>query len=251
VNAFQLTDEIRRNCGLVQNDAGAWLCTCGVVLEGQALICEACRRQQALDAQRAAREQAVASWRAKIERYGSLPCLPTFPGKVHGRKLQATVQRYQLDRSLVLMGPTGCGKTSAVMATLRRIAADEVPRVLASKPGTEPSALLERLRGLAWIDGFALAKARRETPLGRGEAELVALAFEAPILVLDEVGFEPLNEVVFEVADRRYREGAITIVTSGQTPAGFAARYGDACWRRLSEQAAVISEWPESKQEAG
>lgn len=198
-------------------------------------------------------------WRARVTRYGALRLPfpfatfenPEFLGRVQSRQITAAARRYQLDRSLVFAGPTGCGKSTLTAAMLRRIAATEVASTLAGPVGAEPSLLLRQLAGLVWVDGFTLVKARKEHPLGRGEAGLIERAFEAPILVLDELGFEPLSEVVFEVADRRYRDGAITIVTTGQTPAGFAARYGDACWRRFAERGAVVSEWPAELQGTG
>lgn len=253
--------QLRRNCGMKQNDAGAWLCACGAILDGDAFDCPTCKRQRLLDQHREALELAHAQWRSRLEAFVALPGTPAFPfarlnnaefiDKVKGRKLLAAAKRYTLDRSLVFSGPTGCGKSTLALAMLRRIATEALELALQAKVGSPPTPLLKTLRGLVWTDGFAIAKARKQTALGIGEAPLIARALQAPVLVLDEVGFEPLSEVIFEIVDERYREGLITIMTTGQKPAAFAARYGDACWRRFAELGAVISEWPEDKPGAG
>jgi len=63
---------------------------------------------------------------------------------------------------------------------------------------------------------------------------------DATVLVLDDLGNEPADSVIFEVVDRRYRPGKPVIVTPGMSPAAIRERYGDALWRRLSERGAVV-----------
>jgi DNA replication protein DnaC len=232
-----------------------------VQLQEEALVCSACSRRIEAEQEQRTRDEKVAQWRVRVERCGALRGVPPFAfarlsnsefvNRVSGHRLLAVARRYQLDRSLVFTGPTGCGKTALTIAMLHRLAEEEVARTLAGAPLANPSQLLRRLRGMVWTDGLALAKARRQAPLGEGECELIQRAFEAPALVIDELGFEPLTEVVFEVANCRYLAGLPTIITTGQTPAAFAAKYGDACWRRFAERGAVVSEWPEQKSEAG
>jgi DNA replication protein DnaC len=86
-------------------------------------------------------------------------------------------------------------------------------------------------------------RARKIHPLGEEEPEEVTRAMRASLLVLDDLGAEPLDTVIFEVLDQRYSRGLPTIVTSGLTPSAIRERYGDAAWRRLSERGVVLEEW--------
>ena len=150
----------------------------------------------------------------------------------------AAVEGYvpQEDGSLVLSGFTGCGKTSLVCARID----DELRRAKeATVPGKTGSFL-----GFAFITGPELVQSRRQTRLGSGkEAELVDLAMSIELLILDEVGFEASNEIVFDVLDRRLRTLSPTILTTGLRPKEFRERYGDATWRRIAEQGAVFEDW--------
>lgn len=141
---------------------------------------------------------------------------------MHPRLRQAR-DRFTLgDRSLVIIGPSGAGKTTFVAESVLRYV-------------ERPDATAGELRGLlAWTTGHALAAARREAPLGR-RAPLIDRCVDARVLVIDELGQEPLSEVPFEIVDLRYAAGRSTVVTSGLPSTEFRARYGDAMWRRLTQ----------------
>lgn len=126
----------------------------------------------------------------------------------------------------VLLGPSGCGKTLAAFGLVHRLVAE-------IQKGRIPNDVkwLERAH---WTSAHALARARRQYGLGDGEAPEVDRALYASLLVIDELGFEPQTEILFEVVDHRYTRRLPTIVTSGLTQAEFLARYGDALTRRLS-----------------
>jgi DNA replication protein DnaC len=62
------------------------------------------------------------------------------------------------------------------------------------------------------------------------------------LLFLDELGFEQLDGVAFEIINARYNKQATTIVTTGLQPAEFARRYGSAVWRRQTESGALIED---------
>jgi DNA replication protein DnaC len=134
--------------------------------------------------------------------------------------------------NLILSGPTGLGKTVTAVAIANAIydqAFDADPKNWID----QKKVVLARR---TWfVTGHQLVESRRSTPLGRGIPELVGHAYDAAVLILDEVGYEPRDEVVFSVIDERYRDGAPTIVTSGLDMAGLRARYGDAAIRRLTD----------------
>jgi DNA replication protein DnaC len=254
VNAFHLTDDIRRDCGLTQDDAGAWLCTCGAMLEGQNLICAECRVQRAREEHARAAEAKLKGWQESIRQHAKLDTVPPwdwarltnaeFTSRIRGKLLLKSAQTYKLAMgSLILSARTGLGKTALTAAMLHRMRAQEVDKVLADKPGSKPTDDLQRLRYLFWTDGFALAQARRQQPLGQGEARIVERSFDAQVLVIDEVGFEPLYDtVIAEIANARYVAGLPTIITTGLRPDEFRERYGDACYRRFAERGSVVEE---------
>lgn len=226
------------------------ICDCGAPAAGLSPLCEACWQKREADEAVAAEH----TWRDEIKRMARIEGAPAFEfadlekpefaHQIKGKRLLKVAERYGFDRSLLFTGPSGVGKSTVTRAMLRRPLRQEIAKVLAGPVGGAPSPLLKRLSRTFWTDGFALAQARRQAPIGRGEAAIVERSFRSPVLILDEVGQEPLSEVIFEIADRRYRtEGLVTIVTTGINPKQFIARYGDACWRRLSERAAVVEEW--------
>jgi len=129
--------------------------------------------------------------------------------------------------SALLLGPSGCGKTLAIAALAHRLVAAARAHL------TEPEA--QWIAGALWTTAHELVRARRQHPLGEGEAPAIERAMEAIVLFIDELGCEPASEVIFELVDHRYSRRLPTIVTSGPTLAAFASRYGDALVRRLAE----------------
>ena len=152
-------------------------------------------------------------------------------------RLREALQRYRLgDRSVALTGPSGCGKTTwCALTVLRYIAWATSAECDPLSPEASRLGQASRLGGFTWLVAHDLVRARREYRLGEGEAPLVEQAKWASVVVLDELGAEPASELPFEIIDARYAAGRPTLVTSGLTPKGFRDRYGDALWRRLTE----------------
>lgn len=127
-------------------------------------------------------------------------------------RLTTILQRWGGSSGLLLLGPTGAGKSLSLALASRRLAAG-------------------RLRG------FDLPKVTwfRADELTRGGREMVSQAKRAEVAVLDELGWEYRTDVVLEVIGARYDAGKVTAATSGQNLGGFLKRYGDAILRRLIE----------------
>lgn len=147
--------------------------------------------------------------------------------------------------SVLILGPTGAGKTAAAIALMMRVLSR------AAKPEeTERNA--RWAFGMKFIDAAELVVARRNSRLG-DEASLVDQAKSASLLVLDELGFETFSAVPYEVINARYLSGAPTIITSGlrkftrgKQVDEFAKRYGAAFMRRITDRGGVINLWEAS-----
>jgi hypothetical protein len=135
------------------------------------------------------------------------------------------------DGSLILSARTGAGKTAASVALMHLLRAD-----------AEAEFDMTLMPRFLFVTAAQLSAARRHQKLGTGESYLIEQAMCRDLIVLDEIGFEPLDGVSFEVIDTRYRKQLPTIVTSGLAPKNFAERYGSAAWRRLTESGAVIED---------
>lgn len=151
--------------------------------------------------------------------------------------------------SLLLLGPTGYGKTITAVALAHRVI-DKALSILDNAVPLDSGQALAAVRlarGLRFVVGTDLALARRRHPLGEGEAPLVTECEEASMLVLDEIGYEAQHDTAaFDVLDQRYRKSRPTVVTSGLTHAAFSQRYGDAFARRLRDGGKLVDMHPES-----
>lgn len=165
-------------------------------------------------------------------------------GKViRSEKLRRFVERWKPDHGSVLMlGPSGVGKTTAAAALVRRLAGAAVESCARAANSHTPE--LELAARTIWTTGAALIVARREHALGVGEPPAIARPKAASLLILDELGHESAgaDPIFLEVIDHRYTQGAPSIVTSGLTRIEFIARHGDALFRRLTERGTLIEE---------
>ena len=159
---------------------------------------------------------------------------PEFRSAVQ-KKFLAFALTYTGYCSAALLGSTGAGKTSSVLGALKRLRLD-AEREAMSTPHLEAASnpMLRKLRDLRWYTGSQLALARKAWPLGKGEAPTIEHAMDAPILILDELGFEVFDTAFADVIHQRYSRQKPTIVTSGLTVEKFRERYGDAIWRKLT-----------------
>lgn len=198
------------------------LCDCGAPVRRHRELCADCLLRQ----RRADRSLLLAHARAS---------LPTMPWARCGGGWEPTADPQILDAvahwtrekgNLVLLGRTGCGKTTAVVARIRGML-DRAERELDAQA-------FRWAAGIRFAVAADLALSRKRWSLGNGEAPEVEDAMRATLLVLDELGFEPQwDTAIPEVVDLRYRRGLLTIATSGCTSEKLSARYGEATVRKL------------------
>jgi DNA replication protein DnaC len=139
--------------------------------------------------------------------------------------------------TIVLVGPAGSGKTSLATALL-------VERAVAAVEPEDPYGDPYRTRrdeGM-FVTTFALAKARREHQLGKGDAGIITHATDAIILLVDELGAEANrgDTAVPEVIHERHAWDRPTIYTTPFELDELERRYGSGIARRVFEGASVI-----------
>ncbi len=224
---------------------GVWMCQCGTPLtDADAFMCPPC-----VERSRAEREQEILRERsrrhvAELQRL-AYAVLASAPDWEHARIDSPALHRFPIDLqrwtrsystgSATILGPSGAGKTSSVLAMLRRLGDEAMARERARR-SWEIAAETRRLGEAVWTTGHAIARARKQHGLGDDEAPPIRQAMRASLLIIDELGFEPLTEALFEVIDTRYTRRRPTIVTSGLTAEQFMARYGVAMLRRLTDE---------------
>jgi DNA replication protein DnaC len=140
------------------------------------------------------------------------------------RLLQAAVG--WVSGSLVLCGPTGAGKTAALVL----LCIERNPK------------------GWRWVDGYTLGTSAQRHSLGEGEPELIAMACRARVLIVDDPDHAKDREPFIEVMRHRYRHQMPTLVATGKSYTELEAHFGDAYVRRIEESGAtckVVDLWDE------
>jgi len=135
--------------------------------------------------------------------------------------------------SLLVIGPTGIGKTTAVCARVRAMIEATIRRV---HPPMLPidASTVRFCAGIRWTDARALVRASIEWKWGHGSAPEVEQAERATLLVLDELGYElSRTDAIHKLIEDRYKLQRLTITTSGLTWQELEKRYGDAVARKL------------------
>lgn len=136
-------------------------------------------------------------------------------------------------RGLIILGPTGSGKTTALIARLFSLREHARRRVLAGEANPLPRFM--------WTSEAALKAAKQSHPLGRGESPVIRRSCTRAHLFVDEVGPAPDIELLHAtIFDHRYNHGLPTTITSGLTLEQLRAQYGIAMVRRLAQHATVV-----------
>jgi DNA replication protein DnaC len=143
--------------------------------------------------------------------------------KVIHPKLLAAIDAWDGKSSLVVLGPTGAGKTTGMVELVITLATRQAWPLC-------PVPLFAKARDLT--------QAWRGSKLGAEvDPECVDAAKSARLLLLDDLGQEPNDpqRVLWAIADARYDRRTPTIVTSGLRVDGLTTRYEDAFLRRFEE----------------
>lgn len=144
---------------------------------------------------------------------------------VREKKLLAVRDRYEPQhKNLLVIGPSGLGKTLVMIMAALRLANVARETTNAEHP----------ICSSFWTSGLNLARALREQRLGSECAELEQ-ARACRLLWLDEVGQELSDpRWLLDLLDSRYGTGRVTVTSSGLRRADLEARYGTGAMRRFT-----------------
>mgnify|MGYP000868798561 CR=1 FL=1 len=183
----------------------------------QAVLSKPREAEEVERARKQARADAYAAHRKRVldERAALQP-------RIHARIMNELRKKHT--PCALLMGPTGCGKTSA--ALWLRVAL----------PGE-------------WAGARELAACERKHPLGEGSPPAFERACSSRVLYIDDLGTEDQRDisVLQQVYDQRYSRGLATVTTTGLHREQLTERYGAATVRRMVDQHVARSgggEWP-------
>jgi len=136
---------------------------------------------------------------------------------VKPRKLHAELRSWS-GESLLILGPTGAGKTALCLALCLRES--------------------KAMRSVVWCSGRSLLQSQRRHPLGQGDPPEYERARDARLLVVDDPDWTrqaDADQLFAELCADRERASRPMLVTSGSTLEEFTSRYGAAVLRRIQE----------------
>lgn len=162
-------------------------------------------------------------------------------GRIEPRLLRAVLGWHWGSGNLVLMGATGCGKTSAAAHLIRRLCSE------GAREGRRPFELASMIR---WQSCRDLSEVGRETRLGSGTPEAIQRCQYARLLVLNDLGAGDDRTTLERVLDARYERGWPTITTTGLGREQLDTAFGDALARRIFECGADRGRFVEIKRVA-
>lgn len=215
-------DETRRALDvLTRGPLRCWGCPAPVERPGYCTACTKIRHEEEQAERRAQTLRTVPrryQWATGLD-------VPALTARVTPASAIATARAATAAQSVVLVGPTGAGKTSLAVALLM--------------------GRITQRHGGFFVDSRELVRARTEHRLrDGGEAELVEHARGADLLLLDELGAERgvglAEDVVGELVHERHAHERPTIFCTPFLSSAIKAKYGDGIARRIYERATVI-----------
>lgn len=203
---------------------------CGTIIDWPG-VCEVCYSKEmakcSRETWRTVRDRIPPRYRES--RFGS-EILPT-----RVARLDAIVEaQAAVGGPVLFVGPKQSGKSTLAAAVYHEIA-DVASR---SEPG---SARNIRGLGLQWASALSLCSARKQYPLGSGEAPDVAIALSATVLVLDDLGAEADPTACTDVIFARFETNKPMIISTGLDSVQLETKYGKGVAARICNAAIIVT----------
>lgn len=170
------------------------------------------------------------AWASVPERFRAADQWPW--DKVRKAVLDGTATR---PGNVLFVGKPGAGKTAFACALItRHLRAAEAPGA--------PWANVDDAAASRYVTDADLFRAACAHPLGQGDPPLYREMLAAPLLVLDELGYDledrrrPARDLLFA----RYDRGRRTIITTGHSQASVESHWGGGAGRRIWTQSWLV-----------
>jgi hypothetical protein len=128
------------------------------------------------------------------------------------------------DGNLLILGPSGAGKTTG---------AAYLVRLLCARAAQHGGETFEKAKLIRWQSCRELSQLVREHPLGQGMPDAVQRCQNARLLVLDDIGSTDDKGALERILNTRYERAWPTITTSGLTSRELVSACGEALVRRM------------------
>lgn len=128
------------------------------------------------------------------------------------------------DGNLLILGPSGAGKTTG---------AAYLVRLLCARAAHHGGETFEKAKLIRWQSCRDLSQLVREHPLGQGMPDAVQRCQNARLLVLDDIGVTDDKGALERILNTRYERAWPTITTSGLTSRELVSACGEALVRRM------------------
>lgn len=129
--------------------------------------------------------------------------------------------------NLLILGPSGAGKTTGAAYLVRRLCA---------RASTLGGSEFGKAQLIRWQSCRDLSQLVREHPLGQGMPDAVQRCQNARLLILDDVGAADDKGALERILNTRYERSWPTVTTSGLSSRELVTTFGEALVRRMLQR---------------